>query len=79
MNNKLLNFMVALGQDQKVQRAYEANADATMRAHGLSDREIDAVRGGDESAVYRAVGATEDHTVAKLVFAPIASPMKKAA
>ena len=77
--NKLLSFVIALGQDQKVQRAYAANADATMRVHGLSEREMDAVRRGDENALYRAVGATEDCTVAKLVFAPIYQPLKKAA
>lgn len=79
MSNNLLNFMIALGQDQSAQRAYTANADATMHAYGLSDREIDAVRGGDESAVYRAIGSVEDCKVAKLVFVPNLPPMKKAA
>jgi hypothetical protein len=79
MNNKLTNFMIVLGQNQKVQHAYAANADQTMRDHGLSESEMDVVRSGDESAHYRAAGATEDCVVAKLVFFPVHTPMKKAA
>lgn len=79
MEGKLINFMIAMGEDRSVQSAYAADADVTMRTHGLSDREIGAVRSGDESAVFRAMGVTENSTVSKLVFVPIVPPMKKAA
>lgn len=75
--SKIIDFTIALEQDQNVRRAYTADPEATMLEHGLSDREIDAIRSGDESTIYRATGMTDDCTVAKLVI--VIPPAKKAA
>jgi len=73
MYNKLSDFLIELSWNPQLKRAYAANAERTMRERGLSDREMDAIRSGDEAAVYRAAGA-EDHTVAKLIFGPVPTP-----
>lgn len=65
--NKVVNFMIVLEQKRDVQRAYEADAEAAMREHGLSESEIAAVRSGDENAVFDAIGMSEDYVTSKLV------------
>ncbi|MCL1089094.1 hypothetical protein L2744_05620 [Shewanella profunda] len=43
----LSDFFTQLGQDAQLMEEYQQNPEAVMRAHGLSDEEIDAVMSGD--------------------------------
>lgn len=43
----LSDFFTLLGQDASLMEEYLQNPETVMRAHGLSDEEIDAVMSGD--------------------------------
>ncbi|MCH1928771.1 hypothetical protein L9G16_01105 [Shewanella sp. A25] len=45
--SNLTDFFTQLGQDAKLMEAYKQDPEAVMRAHGLSDDEINAVMAGD--------------------------------
>lgn len=43
----LSDFFILLGQDALLMEEYLQNPETVMRAHGLSDEEIDTVMSGD--------------------------------
>ncbi|ASK68487.1 hypothetical protein AAEH92_02325 [Shewanella xiamenensis] len=43
----LSDFFTQLGQDAQLMEDYKQNPEAVMRAHGLTDEEINAVMTGD--------------------------------
>ncbi|MCA1896138.1 hypothetical protein [Shewanella putrefaciens] len=43
----LSDFFILLGQDALLMEEYLENPETVMRAHGLSDEEIDTVMSGD--------------------------------
>lgn len=43
----LSDFFTQLGQDAQLMEDYKQNPEAVMRAHGLTDEEINAVMKGD--------------------------------
>ncbi|MDG5898410.1 hypothetical protein E2650_00520 [Shewanella xiamenensis] len=43
----LSDFFTLLGQDAQLMEDYKQNPEAVMRAHGLTDEEINAVMTGD--------------------------------
>lgn len=43
----LSDFFTQLGQDASLMEAYQLDPEAVMRAHGLSEEEIEAVMLGD--------------------------------
>ncbi|MCL1067589.1 hypothetical protein L2735_12350 [Shewanella olleyana] len=55
----LTEFFTQLNTDAKLLDAYKKDPEATMKAHGLSDKEIKAVLSGDAKVVSSLVGDAE--------------------
>ena len=70
MTNRLSTFIIALGENLALRRAYAENPEAVMAEHGLSASDAEALRSGDEATICRAIGVARDATSAKIVVAP---------
>ena len=46
MNDRISDFLITLGEDRDLQRAYAADASAVMTAHGLSATEQTMILNG---------------------------------
>ena len=62
----LTDFMKQIGTDASLLEAYKNNPEAVMRAHGLSDDEINAVMSGDIEALKQLTG-NEDYQAYVLI------------
>lgn len=56
MKNKLLELVIALSESLPLQRAYANDDDAIMKAFGLNEREIAALKSNDPETVRSAAG-----------------------
>lgn len=62
----LSDFFTLLGQDASLMEEYLQNPETVMRAHGLSDEEIDAVMSGDMENL-KSLGGDGDYKAFLLV------------
>ncbi|MFB2652105.1 hypothetical protein [Shewanella seohaensis] len=62
----LSDFFTQLGQDAQLLEDYKQNPEAVMRAHGLTDEEINAVMTGDMEKL-KALSGDQDYQAFLLV------------
>lgn len=58
--SQLASFMMKLGEDAELMAAYRKDPRGTMKAHGLTDEEIEAVMSGDTDKVKALSGNDSD-------------------
>jgi len=56
MSNKLLDFLIAMGEDPELQKAFDTDAEACMTEYGLSAEERALIHRRDGEEIQRRVG-----------------------
>jgi hypothetical protein len=67
MSNRLIDFLIAMGEDLSLQHQYREDPEKVMSEHSLSNEDKAALLSGDERLILRGQHGKDDVIIYKLI------------